>query len=78
MDLFYTLGFIIIGTSFFLVYRQGINDGMRMNRKEEKLPPLYSAPKRQKKKTEKEVREEIIRTNIENYTGTAEGQVKVR
>lgn len=73
----YILGFLIAGSAFLLVYRQGINDGMRMNRKEEKLPPLYSMPKKQKK-TEKEKRDELIQRNIDNYAGSAEGQVKIK
>ena len=74
----YILGFIIAGIAFFLVYRQGISDGLRMNHKEEKLPPLYSMPRKAKKMTEAEKRNEQIMRNIENYIGSAEGQVKIK
>lgn len=79
MDYLYLISIVVIGLGFFLTYRQGLTDGMRMNRKEDKLPPLFETNLQKKKKlTEKEKRELTIRTNIENYTGSSEGQVKVK
>ena len=60
-------------------YRKGLRDGLAMNKSEVKtaLEPLFKPPKI-KHDTKEQRRAKTIAQNIENYKGTAEGQVKVK
>lgn len=60
-------------------YRKGLRDGLAINKSEVKtaLEPLFKPPKF-KRETKEQRRAKTIAQNIENYTGSAEGQVKVR
>ena len=63
---------LIIPPAFIFVYRLGIKDGHRID-KGEPLQPIIKHKEVPKPLT----KEEIIRMNIENYSGDERGQVKI-
>jgi hypothetical protein len=60
---------VIIALIVALAYRQGIKDGQKLNSGEE--IKFFDIPEKETETT----REELIRSNIENYNGSEEGQV---
>ncbi len=61
---------LIYAAAIFFVYRKGITDGYRIYQGE---PVIELAERKIPPKPPD--REEIIRSNIENYNGSGEGQV---
>ncbi len=78
MEILTILTTVAVGAAFLFAYRKGLRDGLSLNKNEVKtgLEPLFKPPKKQETKEQR--RAKTIAQNIENYKGTAEGQVKVR
>ena len=65
------VAFVFCGCFFTLkVYRRGINDGYKLYKGEPVISEDFPT-----EISEEERRAEIIRSNIENYNGSDEGQV---
>ena len=79
MDILTILTMVAVGAAFLFAYRKGLRDGLALNKSEVKtaLEPLFKSPKL-KRETKEQQRAKLIAQNIENYKGTAEGQVKVK
>lgn len=78
MEILTILTTVAVGAAFLFAYRKGLRDGLSLNKNEVKtaLEPLFK-PKL-KRETKEQCRAKLIAQNIENYTGSAEGQVKVK
>lgn len=79
MEILTILTTVAVGAAFLFAYRRGLRDGLAMNKGEVKtaLEPLFKSPKF-KREAKEQRRAKQIALNIENYKGTAEGQVKVK
>lgn len=79
MEILTILTTVAVGAAFLFVYRKGLRDGLALNKSEVKtsLDPLFKPPKF-KRETKEQRRAKLIAQNIENYKGTAEGQVKIK
>lgn len=79
MEILTILTTVAVGAAFLFAYRKGLRDGLSLNKNEVKtaLEPLFKPPKL-KQETKEQRRAKTIAQNIENYKGTAEGQVKVK
>lgn len=79
MEILIILTTVAVGAAFLFAYRRGLKDGLAMNKGEVKttLEPLFK-PLKFKRETKEQRRAKQIALNIENYKGTAEGQVKVK
>ena len=79
MEILTILATVAVGAAFLFAYRKGLRDGLTKNKSEVKtaLEPLFKSPKF-KRETKEQQRAKLIAQNIENYKGTAEGQVKVK
>lgn len=70
--------FMVLGMASFLIYRKGLQDGMRINKGQDIKPIVITPPKRADTESKKaKERFDKIMSNVENYSGSAEGQVKV-
>ena len=74
MEILTLLTTVAVGAAFLFAYRKGLKDGLALNKSEVKtaLEPLL------RRDTKEQRRAKLIAQNIENYTGSAEGQVKVK
>lgn len=79
MEILTILTTVAVGAAFLFTYRKGLRDGLALNKSEVKtaLDPLFKPPKF-KRDTKEQRRAKQIALNIENYKGTAEGQVKIK
>ena len=79
MEILTLLTTVAVGAAFLFAYRKGLKDGLALNKSEVKtaLEPLFKPPKL-RRDTKEQRRAQLIAQNIENYTGSAEGQVKVK
>lgn len=79
MEIIYLITVVALGAAFLFAYRKGLRDGLNLNKSEVKtaLEPLFKPPKF-KHETKEQRKAKTIAQNIENYKGSAEGQVKVK
>lgn len=79
MEILTILTTVAVGAAFLFAYRKGLRDGIALNKSEVKTAPepLFK-PQKFKRETKEQRRAKQIALNIENYKGTAEGQVKVK
>lgn len=79
MEIIYLITVVALGATFLFAYRKGLRDGLSMNKSEVKtaLEPLLK-PLKFRHETKEQRKAKVIAHNIENYKGSAEGQVKVK